>query len=170
MHPKFPPVFRHVPKPITINHMVLLYVSSEIPVTLKASRKPLLGPDTLQKLTHLSLHCTSPQTLLEASSDWNPFYWWTVIWGAPRLVAGGPSIMFGTPRHSQIHSLLTPVLWDVPKRISRTPIQHIYQWSAILVTVKAGWNSLLGSDTLLKLTHLCLHFISSQTLLEISSD
>jgi len=40
-----------------------------LPVTLKAGRKALLGSDTLLKLTHLSLHSTSSQTPLEASSD-----------------------------------------------------------------------------------------------------
>jgi len=39
------------------------------PVTLKAGRNALLGSDPLLKLTHLSLHSTSSQTLLEASSD-----------------------------------------------------------------------------------------------------
>jgi hypothetical protein len=34
------------------------------------------------------------------------------------------------------------------------------------VTLKAGSNALLGSDTLLKLTHLILHSTSSQTLLD----
>jgi hypothetical protein len=34
----------------------------------------------------------------------------------------------------------------------------------------AGRNALLGSDTLLKLTHLSLHSISSQIFLEASSD
>jgi len=40
-----------------------------LPVTLKAGRNALLGSDPLLKLTHLSLHSTSSQTLLEASSD-----------------------------------------------------------------------------------------------------
>ena len=43
--------------------MVLLYQSSEIPVTLKSGRNALLGSDTVLKLTHLSLHSTSSQTL-----------------------------------------------------------------------------------------------------------
>jgi len=66
---KFSPALRGVPKLITITPMVFLYQSSEIPVTLKDSRNALLGPDTLLKLTHLSLHSTSSQTLLEAFSD-----------------------------------------------------------------------------------------------------
>jgi len=69
VHPKFFPAHRGVPKLITITPMVLLYQSSEISVTLKAGRNALLQSDTLLKLTHLSLHCTSSQTLLEASRD-----------------------------------------------------------------------------------------------------
>jgi hypothetical protein len=40
-----------------------------LPVTLKACRNGILGSDTLLKLTHLSLHSTSSQTHLEASTD-----------------------------------------------------------------------------------------------------
>jgi len=69
VHPKFSLALRHVPKPITVTPMVLLYQSSEIPVTLKAGRNALLQSGTLLKLTHLSLHSTSSQTLLESSSD-----------------------------------------------------------------------------------------------------
>ena len=64
VHPKFTPVLRGVPKLITITPMVLLYQSSESPVTLKAGRNALLGSDTLLKLTHLSLHSTSSQIVL----------------------------------------------------------------------------------------------------------
>jgi len=67
--PKFSPALRGVLKFITITPMALLYLSSEIPVTLKAGRYALLGSDTLLKSTHLSLHSTSSQTLLEASRD-----------------------------------------------------------------------------------------------------
>jgi len=48
---------------------LLLYESSNITVTLKAGRNALLGFDTLLKLTLLSLHSTSSQTLLESSRD-----------------------------------------------------------------------------------------------------
>jgi hypothetical protein len=41
---------------------------------------------------------------------------------------------------------------------------------AHLVTLKADWNALLWSDTLLKLTHQNLHSTPSQTPLEASSD
>jgi len=69
VHSKFSPAIRGVPKPITITPMVLLYHSSEIPVTLKAGRNALLESDTLLQLTLLSLHSTSSQILLEASSE-----------------------------------------------------------------------------------------------------
>jgi hypothetical protein len=48
---------------------VLPGLSPVLPVTLKAGKNALLWFDTLLKLTHLSLHSTSSQTLLEASSD-----------------------------------------------------------------------------------------------------
>jgi len=69
VHTKFSPALGRVPKLIAITPMVLLYQSSEIPVTPKAGRNALLGSDTLLKFTHLSLHSTSSQTLLEAPSD-----------------------------------------------------------------------------------------------------
>jgi hypothetical protein len=68
-HPMLFPVLRGVPKLITITPIVLLYQSSEISVTLKASRNALLPSDPLLKLTHLSLHTTSCQTLLETPRD-----------------------------------------------------------------------------------------------------
>jgi len=55
---------------------VLPGLSSALPVTLKAGRNALLGSETLLKSTHLSLHFTFSQTLLEASSDYNRFCWW----------------------------------------------------------------------------------------------
>jgi hypothetical protein len=57
------------PKRFTTTPMVLLYQSSEIPVTPKAGQNALLGSDTLLKLTLFNLHSTSSQTLLEAPSD-----------------------------------------------------------------------------------------------------
>jgi len=67
--PNFSPALPDVLELITITPMVLPDQSSEIPVTLKAGRNPLLGSDNPLKLTHLSLHSTSSQTLLESSSD-----------------------------------------------------------------------------------------------------
>jgi len=52
---------------------LLLDQSSEIPFTLKAGRNALPGSDTVLKLTHLSLHATSSQTLLVSSRDQNTF-------------------------------------------------------------------------------------------------
>jgi len=78
VHPEFAPVLQGVPTLISITPMVLLYLSSEIPVTPKASQNALLGSDTLLKLTHLSLHSTSSETLLEALSDWNTFRWCSI--------------------------------------------------------------------------------------------
>jgi hypothetical protein len=48
-------------------------LSLVLPVALKTGRNALLESDTLLKLTHLSLHSTSSQILLEASSDLNTF-------------------------------------------------------------------------------------------------
>ena len=64
-----------VSKLFTTAPMVLPDQSSEIPVTLIAGRNTLLGSDTLLKLTLLSLHSTSSQTLLEAPSDYNTCCW-----------------------------------------------------------------------------------------------
>jgi hypothetical protein len=69
--------------------------------------------------------------------------------GAPRFVAGTLRCVAGAPRHSKV----------LPGFSSELP-----------VTLKAGKNALLWSDTLLKLTHLSLHSTSSQTLLDAFSD
>jgi hypothetical protein len=66
---KVTPALRGVPKIITTTPLLLLYQSSGISVTPKAGRDALLGSDTLLKLMHISLHCTSSQTLLEALRD-----------------------------------------------------------------------------------------------------
>jgi len=71
-----------------------------------------------------------------------------VIRGAPRLVAGALRLLASAPRFVASGPRLSPVL---------------------LVTLNAGRNALLGSDTLLKLTPLSLHSTFSQTLLEASS-
>jgi len=67
--PMFSLALRGVLKLITLSPMVLQYLSSEIPGTLKAGRNSLLVTDTLLYLTHLSFHSTSSQILLESSSD-----------------------------------------------------------------------------------------------------
>jgi len=89
---------------------------------------------------------------------------------APRLVTGAPRLVAGAPRCSQVHPKFSPALRGVPKPITITPMVLLYQSSEIPVTLKAGRNALLGSDTLLKLMHLSLHSTSSQTLLEASRD
>jgi hypothetical protein len=62
------------------------------------------------------------------------------------------------------------VLQRVPILVTITPIVLQYQSSEIPVTIKAGQNALLESDTLLTLTLLSLHSTFSQTLLEASRD
>jgi hypothetical protein len=69
VYTKIPSALRGVAKLITNTHMVCLYQSLELPWTPMASPNALFGSDTLLKLTHLSLHSTSSQTLLEGSSD-----------------------------------------------------------------------------------------------------
>jgi len=75
VHPKFSLALRSVPKLITIICLVLLFQSSEIPVTLKTGRNALLRSNTLLQLMLQSLHSISSQTLLDASSDQNTFCW-----------------------------------------------------------------------------------------------
>jgi len=75
LHPKFSLALRGVSKPITITPMVLLYQSSEIPVTLKASRNTLQESATRLKLAHPNLDSTFSQTLQEASREYNTFCW-----------------------------------------------------------------------------------------------
>jgi hypothetical protein len=48
---------------------VLPGLSLALPVSLVSGKNALLGSDTLLKLTHLSLHTTPSQTLLEPPSD-----------------------------------------------------------------------------------------------------
>jgi len=92
-----------------------------------------------------------------------------LVVGTPRLVFGAPWLVVGAPSCSQVHPTFSPALWEVPKLITTTPMVLLYQSSEIPVTLKAGRNALLGSNTLLKLTHLSLHATLSQTLLEPSS-
>jgi len=93
--PNFSPALRGVPKLITITPMVLLYQSSEITITPNARRNALLGADTLLKSTHLSLHSTSSQTLLEALSDKNTFCWCSEV--IQRILLLGYSWVGTTP-------------------------------------------------------------------------
>ena len=92
------------------------------------------------------------------------------VTGALWLVNGAPRLVAGTRRSCQVHPVFSPALRGVPKLITITSLAHLYMSWEILVTQKAGRNVLLGSATLLKLTHLSLHSTSCQTLLEASSD
>jgi len=93
-----------------------------------------------------------------------------LVVGAPRFVVGAPRFVVGAPRRSRVHAKFSLALRGVPKLITITHMVLLYQSSEIPDTLKAGRNALLGSDTLLKLTHRSLHSTSSQTLLESSSD
>ena len=93
-----------------------------------------------------------------------------LVVGALRLVISSPRLVTGAPRCSQVHPKFSLALQAVPKLITITPMVLLYQSSEIPVTLKASWNALLGSDTLLKLTHLILHPTSYQTLLEAPTD
>ena len=88
----------------------------------------------------------------------------------PKLVAGAPRLVAGTTKCSQVHPMFSLVLRGVLNLIIITPMLLLYQSSEIPVTLKAGRNALLGSDTLLELTHQSFHSTSSQTLLETCSD
>jgi len=90
--------------------------------------------------------------------------------GAPRLVAGAPRLVASASWRSQVHPKFSPVLQGVLKLITITPMVLLYQILKIPVTPKASRKAVLGSDTLLKLMHLSLHFIFSQTLLEACSN
>jgi hypothetical protein len=58
------------------------------------------------------------------------------------------------------------LLQSAPKFATITPMVPLYQSPEIPVTLRAGWNALQGSDTLLKSTLARLHSTSSQILLE----
>jgi len=90
--------------------------------------------------------------------------------GAPMLVTSAPRIVAGAAKCFQVYSKFSPARQGFSKLITNTPMGLLYQPSEIPVTLKASWNVLLGSDTLLKLMHPSLHSTSSQTLLEASSD
>jgi len=82
-----------------------------------------------------------------------------LVAGSPRLVVGAPRLVAGAPRCSQVHPTFSPAHRGVPKHITITPMVVLYQSPEIPLTPKPGRNALLGSDTLLKLTHLCLFVI-----------
>jgi len=94
----------------------------------------------------------------------------TLVVGTLRLLAGAPRLVAGARRCSQVHSRFSPALRGVLKLITITLMSLRFVSSEIPVTPKAGWNALVGSNTLLTLMHLSLHSTSSQTLLKASSD
>jgi len=93
-----------------------------------------------------------------------------LVIGAPRHVVSAPRLVTGAPRCSQVNPKFSPAHRGVFKLTTMTPMVLLFQSSEIPLTPKAGPNALLGSDTLLTLTHLSFHSTSSQTLLETSSD
>ena len=93
-----------------------------------------------------------------------------LVVGTPRLVSGPPRLVLGAHRWSQVCLKLSPALRCVPKLITITPMVLLYKSSEFPVTLQASRNALLGSDTLLNLTHLSLHSTRSQTLLQVPSD
>jgi len=82
----FCPTLQDVPYPSAINPKALLYQSTEIPDTLKASWHTLLGSNILLPLMPPSIHLTFSQTLHEAPSDLNTFCWWIT---SPKLLDDG---------------------------------------------------------------------------------
>ena len=98
----------------------------------------------------------------------------TVIQGASRLASGCKRFVPGTSESSQecssyfqVHWRFSPVFRGVPELITITHRVLLYHWSAIAVTLKAGWNAILRFHTLQKLMHLSLHSTSSQTFLGV---
>jgi hypothetical protein len=71
-------------------------------------------------------------------------------------------------QHYQVHLKFSLAYWGVHKLITITPMVLLNQSSEMSVTPKDSRNTLQQSDTLLQLTHLCLHSTSSLTLLEAS--
>ena len=83
-------------------------LSLALPVTLKAGRNALLRSDTLLKLTHLSLHSTSSQTLLKASSDKNTFCWWILpLYYSTIWTSTFATVSTDIPSYEAIHGRMT---------------------------------------------------------------
>jgi len=72
--------------------------------------------------------------------------------------------------HFQECAIFRLALQHVPKYIAITLMLLLYLPSDIQVTPKAGWCTLVGSDSLLILTLLSLHLASSHILLKAPSD
>jgi len=93
-----------------------------------------------------------------------------VIRDARSHVADAPRLVVCTPRRFQLHIQYSLVLRGVSNFITITSLVLLFQSSEISVTAKAAWSALLGSDTLLNLTHPSLHSTSCQTLLVAPSN
>ena len=89
---------------------------------------------------------------------------------AHRFLVSAPHHVTVAPSRSEVHSQFSAALQDFLKRVTITSMV-LLNWSLeIPFPLKAGRNTLQGSDTFLKLMHLSLQFTSSQTLLEARRD
>jgi hypothetical protein len=87
---------------------------------------------------------------------------------APRVPSGAPTCSQTYYNHcdsTPVRVITDPSYYCTSHQRSQLLLD---QSSLIPVTLVAGWNALLGSDTLLKMTLLSLLSTSSQTLLESS--
>jgi len=89
---------------------------------------------------------------------------------APRHVVGANRLVTRASRCSQVHPKFSLLLQSVFELTTITPMVLLDQWCGIPVTLKAGPTALVGSDTLLNLTHLSLYYTSSKTLMEAPSN
>jgi hypothetical protein len=94
----------------------------------------------------------------------------TLSSGAPWHVVGRPSLTAGTPRWSRVNLKFTPVICEVPKLITLSPMVFIFQSSKIPVTLKVKQMVFPWFDSLLKFSEFSLHSTSSPTILETSCD
>jgi hypothetical protein len=126
VHPTFSLVLQGVLILITITVMVLLYQSSWTPITLNAGWNDLQGSNTLPQLPHLSLHSISCQTLWKASSNFNTFYWWTVLCQLSNLDLSGRSLKwnFADWFKKQCYPLLGSWVWDQPEHVTVTQVSY----------------------------------------------
>jgi len=61
-----------------------------------------------------------------------------LVVGAHMLVVGTPKLVAGAPSCSQVHPTFSPMLRDVPKLITITPIILLYQSSENPITVRGS--------------------------------
>jgi len=105
-----------------------------------------------------------------SESVWDSHVGFATLPGAPRGPSGAPTCSLAYHNHS--HCTPVPVIRDPSYSCTSHQISQslLNQSSGMPVTLKAGRNAILGSDTLLKLTLLSLHSTSSWILLEASRD